>query len=737
MRGVAGPFLAITVAVATLMMLERALRLIHEMAARGADIAYFLPMLGALAPYYLDLALPAAFMVALILLVGRLDERLELEAMLASGLSMSRIAAPLVAFGVVVGLAGLATGGWLEPVGRYNFRAQRIEAINSARIGRLQPRAFYQPAGQLAVTFDRRDADGTIGGIFVWQRLTDGSELVITGRSGRIGFAPGRREFGIDLRDGRYVALAPWRPAQLVTFETMAFREALRLEDASWQRGWDQKEMTLSELRRARPGGPGEVTTREIAAEYDSRIARAGIIPLLPLLVLPLAFATKKGRRGLGVLLCGAILAAIHHSLGLAKALAISGAAAPPVVIFGAAALCAGLVLLVFLSGRRLPSHSPITNALKPIGEAFGRLAPRERAPPSLRGRTLSTYLAWQLGRWSLLSLVATVLLLQMVDLFDRSEAFVSRGFGPADIATFLWLRLPPTVHQALPVAALAGAMVTFAGLGRSHEMTAIRAAGVSQWRILLMSLPVPLMLALASFALAERAVPQSQLRFAAWWAATEPPRGAPPPASRWFRIGDDIVQAGAASADGTRLEQVRLFRRDAAGRLAERIAAARATAGAGGWTLSDVAVDRFDGGRAVHGETARMRWRTSLRPVDVAAFFSPAAALSAETAQRALEVEAPVSRNDSLFATRLHRRAAEPLAPLVLLLLALPLAFLSPRTGIAWPAMLYAGGGGLLYLVGDGVLTVAGQVGYWPAAVGAWTAPLVGALTVLLYAER
>ena len=74
------------------------------------------------------------------------------------------------------------------------------------------------------------------------------------------------------------------------------------------------------------------------------------------------------------------------------------------------------------------------------------------------------------------------------------------------------------------------------------------------------------------------------------------------------------------------------------------------------------------------------------------------------------------------------------------MLLLALPLAFAAPRTGVAWPALLYAGGGGLLYLVADGVFTVAGQVGALPPLIGAWAAPALfglGALTVLVYSER
>jgi lipopolysaccharide export LptBFGC system permease protein LptF len=74
------------------------------------------------------------------------------------------------------------------------------------------------------------------------------------------------------------------------------------------------------------------------------------------------------------------------------------------------------------------------------------------------------------------------------------------------------------------------------------------------------------------------------------------------------------------------------------------------------------------------------------------------------------------------------------------MLLFALPIAFIPPRTGRSWPALLYAGAGGLTYLVADGVLTVAGQVGYLPSMLGAWAAPSIAAsigLSVLVFSER
>jgi lipopolysaccharide export system permease protein len=171
-----------------------------------------------------------------------------------------------------------------------------------------------------------------------------------------------------------------------------------------------------------------------------------------------------------------------------------------------------------------------------------------------------------------------------------------------------------------------------------------------------------------------------------------------------------------------------------------QRISAHEATYGTGGWTLSGVEVSRFSSDSIERSREPSRAWSTSLLPEDVVAFFTTAPAISAQAARRSLAQAAPVDRPEAVFATRVQRSAAEPLAPLVMLLLALPLAFVAPRTGRSWPALLYAGVGGLVYLVADGVLTVAAQVGYVPSVLGAWAAPvlaLLTGLTVLLLSER
>jgi lipopolysaccharide export LptBFGC system permease protein LptF len=257
---------------------------------------------------------------------------------------------------------------------------------------------------------------------------------------------------------------------------------------------------------------------------------------------------------------------------------------------------------------------------------------------------------------------------------------------------------------------------------------------------VLTMAAPVSLALLAATFALAEWATPASQVRLASWWQATEPAADEAPERTRWFRLDREIVRVGAASPDGTRLAQVQIFSRDGVGRIERRIAADEAVYGANGWALSGVEISRFSSDTIERSRQERREWSASLLPEDVVAFFTEAPALSAEAARRSLARAAPVDRPETVFATRVQRSAAEPLAPLVMLLFALPLAFVAPRTGRAWPALLYAGVAGLVYMVADGVLTVAAQVGYVPSVLGAWAAPVMAGLiglNVLLFSER
>jgi lipopolysaccharide export system permease protein len=718
------------------MMLERALRLIQDMAATGAHLRYFFPLLERLLPYYLGMALPAAFMIALILLVTRLAETLELEAMLASRVSLARIAAPLVGFGIAVGAAALLANGWLEPAGRFGYRALRAEARHAARLESLQPGAFYRPAQGLVLTFERRGAaPGRVEGIFVAERLGRGRERLLTARAGTLGrSADGRLQLlledGLSFEDADPQAKMG---AYALAFRRYAMREPLLLGPAERTRGADQKELTLPELVREIGSGRRGMPRAALEAELYSRLARSLTLPLLPLLAIPLAFAAKKRRAGLGIALGGGVLMAFHHGINLVKDVAVDGGV-PPAPAFGLLTVSfVGFVLWLFAASRHLPSHGPLTALLARTG-SLGREARRPRLLP-LPGRTIGRYVASGFAVWTVAAGVTAILLLQMVDMFERGDDFVERGFGLREVGRYALLRLPLLAQQTLAIAALVGALLALLRLTRFSEMVAIRGAGISLPRLFVMLLPIAGLLSLASLALAEQVTPRAGAELASWWRATGRPADDP---ERWFRLGGEIVRLDSVRANGAEIRGLAIYRLED-GILAERITAGAAHRARGGWELRRAIAVRPAPEGIFRRLDARRLWPTMLAGGDVRALGAPAPQLSSADARRALAGTAPVAEGPPRFETRLQRLAAEPLAPVVMLLLALPLALASSRTGPPLPLLLYPIVAGIAFLVSDGVLTVAAQTGMVAPWIGAWAAPLgfgLLAVTVLVYAD-
>src|SRR5262245_22114009 len=77
-------------------LLERLLRSVYLLAQSNQGPYFILRLAVELTPHYIGLVLPAGFFVGLFVVVHRLNQDSEIDAMLAGGLSLGRITAPLV-----------------------------------------------------------------------------------------------------------------------------------------------------------------------------------------------------------------------------------------------------------------------------------------------------------------------------------------------------------------------------------------------------------------------------------------------------------------------------------------------------------------------------------------------------------------------------------------------------------------------------------------------------------------
>lgn len=321
----------------------------------------------------------------------------------------------------------------------------------------------------------------------------------------------------------------------------------------------------------------------------------------------------------------------------------------------------------------------------------------------------------------------AAVLLavLQILDLLEVTPDIIARNLGFQGILHYASLRFPRLLQQAAPLGVLAGSIFAFMKLAADSEIIAMRASGVSAYRILGMALPAALMVMVVDFAAVELVAPHTDPALLTWWRATAPPAPTAAPKPKAFRVGADLAVATTNDLTGHTLANVRIYRRDAAGRLTERIVATSATYGPQGWRLNAPKFTRFNGINVSTGEAAQMSWAQDFRPADVQALFFGDEAMSAASARRALS-GGGAERPPSYYATLLQRSIAAPVAALVMLLLTMPVALASFRSGRAAVFVVGSLAAGLLYIVADGLLSALGESGTVSPILAAWTAPLL-----------
>lgn len=336
----------------------------------------------------------------------------------------------------------------------------------------------------------------------------------------------------------------------------------------------------------------------------------------------------------------------------------------------------------------------------------------------------LASYLRRRVGVQTLALLVVLTALMQVLELLDVTTDILDRDLGVTGMLYYATLRTPSELLQALPLAVLLGAMSALYAMARSQEIIAMRCAGVSLKRLMLVLLPVPLLLALSQFALSESLVPRAETALKSWWDATAPvEEGAPDP--RWVHTSAGPVSFDHASPDGRQLKGVRIYLRGDDGLMSARVYAGAAEWRDKQWRLDQIRELHVSRGEIGRSSEASRAWPTNLRPDDIAQLDVAQPHLSSITLIDLIAGERAGSQPLSYYQTVLFRSFTAPLGAFVMLLLALPSASAQTRRG-GGGALLIALGLGLSFLLGDGIMSALGTSGRVPAAVAALVAPLL-----------
>ena len=322
-------------------------------------------------------------------------------------------------------------------------------------------------------------------------------------------------------------------------------------------------------------------------------------------------------------------------------------------------------------------------------------------------------------GRFVML-LVGLVLFLQTLDVLAQANEVLGGGGEPAaSLIRYVSLRMPSLIETVAPLSALLGALTAMVGMATNSEILAMRAAGRSVLSLVGGLVSVGMVLAAVLFVFSEFVVVPANANLQEWRDADfktgsqEINTGE----NSWIREDDTIIRVGSVVREGTVLNDVRLFKQDGDGNIADIISIRLAMWENGAWKTFEIT--RL-AGRMPNDETP-LAWDTTLKPEHFVRFANHPNELSLGELKQYIGTVAIGSRPEYFYDTWLQQKIAGPIVLALMPLLAAIAAFAHHRQGSSVVTVVWGITAGFAFTVVDNIVLAMGQFGSLPPMVAAW----------------
>ncbi|MFL0796467.1 MAG: LPS export ABC transporter permease LptG [Cellvibrionaceae bacterium] len=241
---------------------------------------------------------------------------------------------------------------------------------------------------------------------------------------------------------------------------------------------------------------------------------------------------------------------------------------------------------------------------------------------------------------------------------------------------SYIGLTLPSRIYDNLPFSAFIGCLIGLGALANNSELTVMRAAGVSVWRLAGSVFRPALVLILIGVALGEYVTPLSdQIAESRRSLALGSKRALQADQGLWSREGREYIHVNAVLPNGV-LYGLTRYTFDDDGKLLKADYTRRATFQSDYWLLEDTNSSVFHE-LHVQRETAELsEWQTHLTPDVLNVIVLPAEDLSIASLFRYASYLDNQNRRSDDYWLSLWRKLLQPLATLSLILIAISFVF-------------------------------------------------------------
>jgi lipopolysaccharide export system permease protein len=688
-------------------------------------------------PWIVVLTLPMAFLLGVLIGVGRLSSDSELVAMRACGGGPGAVYGPALGAAALLSVFVFLFYNLVLPRANQELTRSMARVAATSIVDLVRPRTFREPRPGVTLFFDRVGADEhSFEGVFL--KLGEDDETtdrVIVARRGALSLEGGR--LWLDLHSSVVHEVNPTNPSRYRTsrnaFQRILFSENIELtaqERITYEKGL--RAQGLAELlETARRMKGVSVERRRLAlVEIHKKFSIPFACFAFAVIGIPLAETSRRGGRGSGFALSLAILVLYYVLISNGETWAQEGWMPasiamwlPNLILLALGAVAArragrerGRWTLRLLPRRALKATA--VEAARP-----SRFEGFLRFPALLDRYVLSRFFS------TFLLVGASVLLLSLIVDYSEQADEILKNHPPTPIVLGYYRAFLLSISMDVaPFAILIATLICLSIFSKNNEDTAFKASGISVRRLGVPIVIVSAAGAVLAFALGEYVLPianQKEIRYRNiihghpedWKVRT--------PAERNWYYGRDgrIWHREATDAQKGLLISPSIFEFDRNFELIRRTAARQAVwdASSKTWILRQGWTRAFEKGATVSFATF-LEERTAADPP---ATFAAERRTPEEMRFRELQRYTRRLRRSgyptAALETSLQSKISRPLLLPVMALLALPFAFRIGKRG----ALAGIGIGlvlGMAFLISNVVFTELGDVGALPPLLAAWS---------------
>jgi LPS export ABC transporter permease LptF/LPS export ABC transporter permease LptG len=493
-------------------------------------------------PAVLTFTVPMGVLVGVLIGLSRLSADSELVALQALGFNRRRLLLPVGALAILTTILTLGMTLWLGPRALARFHSIEAELAAGQASFEVQPRVFDERFPNLVLYVQNLDASATRWrGIFLAQTGAQTGSALTFSEEAIVVPDPQQGMLQLHLKNGTTHEYNPREPNR---YSVSTFGES-DIPVSVGEIGRERKtELSVAEQPLAMLTSGPAAAQREARLELQRRLAFPAACLVFALLGVPLGVRSHRGGRAVGfvvtlLMICGYYVLFIAGA-GFARRGSIS-----PFLGMWAANLIAGAVGIALVPGmeairgegrfagwmahqsrrfaawrsRRRRSAAPSAEA-STNGTAESRAEGRAALTAASRlARSfgfpllIDVYLLGTFSYYFSIFLVGFLFLFHSFTFFELLEN-IGRNKIPIGVVLHYFSYLTPyMVYQLLPVAALVAVLVTLGVLSKNNEITAFKASGVSLYRLAMPLLVAGVVLAAAMFILDDTVLPEANQR--------------------------------------------------------------------------------------------------------------------------------------------------------------------------------------------------------------------------------